>query len=71
MVEKGKKFKKKKFESKSMKQSKKKESSKNIIKMSNNELLFPPKKSRAIKDRVNSAEKRNDTENIKLLFYQF
>ena len=35
--------------------------------MSNNELLFPPKKSRAIKDRVNSAEKRNDTENIKLV----
>ena len=67
VVEKGKKFKKKKFESKSMKQSKKKESSKNIIKMSNNELLFPPKKSRAIKDRVNSAEKRNDTENIKLV----
>ena len=66
-IEKGKKSQKKKFESKSLKQSTKKESSKHIIKMSKNDLSNPPKKSRAKQVRINSAEKRIDTENIKLV----
>ena len=67
ITEKDKKTKKQKFESKSLKQSTKKESSKHIIKTSKNELYYPPKKSRAIQTRINSAEKRIDTENIKLI----
>ena len=67
ITEKDKKTKKQKFESKSLKQSTKKESSKHIIKTSKNELYYPPKKSRAIQTRINSAEKRTDTENIKLI----
>ena len=59
------KIKKKKLESKSVKTSKK--DRKNILKGSKNELLYPPKKSRANKSRISSGEKRKDTENVKLI----
>ena len=59
------KSKKKKLESKSVKTSKK--GHKNILKGSKNELLYPPKKSRANKSRISSGEKRKDTENVKLI----
>ena len=63
--EKGKKNKKKKVESKSVKSSKK--GLKKNAKSTKNELLYPPKKSRANKSRVSSGENRKDTEHMKLI----
>ena len=64
--EKSKMSKNKKLESRSVKQSSKKPRRKNIFSGSNNEFLYPPKKSRTNKIRVDSGEKRKETD-VKLI----
>ena len=59
--------KKRNLESKSVKQNSKKARPKNIFSGSNNDFLYPPKKPRVKnKERIGSAEKRKDTENMRL-----
>ena len=58
----------KKFDSKSVKSTKLKKRAKNNISDNKKGIFYPPKKSRAKKEgRINSAEKKSETENLKLI----